>query len=328
MGVEDEIRQLLQNGNSAKTIIEMGFNKSKVYEIENNLKTLTNKITRPEWVIENILYDKLLIRYLPGDTASVTFYFKNNSKKDLYVVNIGIQTEWMIRDNSWHCQKFNGIIKPNQKNFVTLTFPIPENISFGEYELLFGVECHYLPVVNNSEQLLATQWSAPQIIHIKHPMTNEVIFLSHSVTDKQLVYQLSTQLDQFGIKTIIGEDENKPGEFLEKKFKEQIESSTIFIALLTDNAVRSQWVKMEVNYALQINKPRILMKENSLDVDMNYEWTPFSKHDTADIIFQNVMSALKNLKEPKELISPTTKKIIGGALVGLLIGVTLMSLKK
>jgi len=325
MGVEDEIRELLQNGNSPTSVIEMGFKKSTVYKIYNSIKTFSNKINKPNWIIENIIFNKPNTRYLPGESVSVNFYFKNNSERDLYIINLGIQTEWMIKDNTWYSQKLNSVLKPNQKKFMTITFPIPQEIPLGEYELLFGVECQYLPVQDYREQSITTQWSEPQILHIKHPLTNDKIFISHSVKDKQLVYQLANQLDNFGILSIIGEDEPQPGKLLEKKFKEQIDSSTIFLALLTDTAVRSVWVQTETDHAVSTKKPRILLKEKSLTLNMKYEWTPFSKYDSTEKIFQNVMIAMKKLKEPKSIVSSNTLKLLGVALVGVLIGAAVVS---
>lgn len=325
MGIEDEIRELLQTGNSAASVIDRGYKKSTVYKIYNTLKTFSRKITKPEWIIENIIFNNPNIRYLPGDSVTVSFYFKNNSDRDIYIVNLGINTEWMIEDHTWYSQKLNTILKPNQKKYTSLIFPIPQTLALGEYELLFGVECQYLPVIDYREQSLKTQWSEPQIIDVKHPLTNDKLFLSHSVKNAQLVHELEKRLDNFGIETIIGEDKSEPGQLLEKKFKEQINSCTIFMALLTDEAIRSDWVNTEVNHAISISKPSILLKEQDLNVKMKYEWTPFSKYDDPEKIFQTIMTSIKKIKEPKSLVSSNTLKLLGVALVGALVGALIVS---
>jgi len=325
MGIEDKIRELLQDGNSAASVIDRGYKKSTVYKIYNTLKTFSGKITKPDWIIENIVFNNPNIRYLPGDSITVSYYFKNNSDRDIYIVNIGIQTEWMIKDHTWYSQKLNTVLKSNQKKYLSLTFPIPQTLALGEYELLFGVECQYLPVIDYSEQSLKTQWSEPQIIDVKHPLTNDKLFLSHSVKNVQLVYELEKRLDNFGIETIIGEDKSEPGQFLEKKFKEQINSCTIFMALLTDEAIRSDWVNTEINHAISISKPSILLKERDLNIKMKYEWTPFSKNDDPEKIFQTIMTSVKKIKEPKSLVSSNTLRLLGVALIGALVGAAIVS---
>lgn len=325
MGIENEIRELLQTGNPAASVIDRGYKKSTVYKIYNTLKTFSGKITKPEWTIENIVFNNPNIRYLPGDSITVSFYFKNNSDRDIYIVNLGIQTEWMIEDHTWYSQKINTVLKPNQKKYTSLTFSIPQTLALGEYELLFGVECQYLPVTDYREQSLKTQWSEPKIIDVKHPLTNDKLFLSHSVKNVQLVHELEKRLDNFGIETIIGEDKSEPGQLLEKKFKEQINSCTIFMALLTDEAIRSDWVNTEVNHAISISKPSILLKERDLNVKMKYEWTPFSKYDDPEKIFQTIMTSIKKIKEPKSLVSSNTLKLLGVALIGVLVGAAIVS---
>ena len=325
MGREDEIRNLLQEGHTPISLIHRGHKKSTVYKIYNTLKTFSGKITKPNWIIENIVFNKPTVRYLPGESITVSFYFKNNSERDLYVVNVGIQTEWMIKDHTWYSQKLNIVLKPNQKKYMNLTFPIPQTLALGEYELLFGVECQYLPVTDYGGQSIVTQWSEPQIVNIKHQLTNETLFLSHSVKDIQLVYELEERLDKFGIQTVIGEDNTEPGKLLETKFKEQINSSTFFLALLTDDAARSDWVNTEINHAISINKPRILLKERDLSIKMKYEWTPFSKFDEPEKIFQTIMTSIKKINEPKSIVSSNTVKLLGVALIGILVGAAIVS---
>ncbi len=325
MGIEDEIRELLQKGNTPQSVIDLRYKKSTVYKIYNTLKTFTGTVNRPDWTIENIIFNKSDMRYLPGESVAVNFYFKNNSQHDLYVVNIGIQAEWMIRDNTWYSQKLNEVIRPQQKKYLALTFSIPSTEPLGEYQLSFGVECQYLPVRDVRDQALSTRWSDPIILHLKHPLAGEKLFLSHSVKDKQLVYQLEQQLDNYGINTIIGEDDSHPGKELAKKFAEQIDSCTIFLALLTDTAIRSEWVKIEVDYAIKISKPSILMREKSVKTEIKYEWISFTIDDAPEAISQTIMTSIKKLKETKgSILNSNTVKIIGLVLIGVLIGAVLV----
>ena len=81
-------------------------------------------LRKSDWTIENCRFDKPNERYLPGDNMTLSFDFKSHSYSDMYVANIGIQTDWMIMDGRWYYQPINNFIKPGQRRSFTFSFPI------------------------------------------------------------------------------------------------------------------------------------------------------------------------------------------------------------
>jgi hypothetical protein len=316
LGIEDEIRYHLHQGISPKDLIEQyNYKKSTVYKVYESIKTYSEKVNPPQWEVENIHFNKHDIRYMPGEAVSVTFYFRNKAKSDLYLISVGIQTEWMVKQGIWYSNQLKVLLRPNEARFVSISFPIPDDTALGEYELLFGVEGQRLPVGANSANV-STEWSDPLILHVKHPLSNNKVFLSHSVTEKFLVRELEKKLDQYGIQTYIGEDISQPGAVLDDKFKRLIEASTFFIALLTRPALESPWVNMEINYAQQLNKPMILLKDRSVDAKSNLEWVEFSSSDSSQHISEVIMTSLNRITSNTGI----------GSLAGAVIGIGLLAL--
>lgn len=138
-------------------------------------------------------------------------------------------------------------------------------------------------------------------------LKNVKIFLSHSIQDEYLVRELQNKLDVEGIDVLIGEDEVNPGTYLPEKFKQMIDSCNIFIAVLTNSAIESKWVQWEIDYAIKVNKPRILLKDQLVQLDTNYEWTEFSASESSDIILKKIMDALNKVNQ-----TSGTGNIIGG----------------
>ena len=298
MGTEDKIRNLLLQGYQPRTLVsEQGFKKSTVYKVYDTVRTFEDNIIPHEWTFENIqINGQNQPRVMPGNMIRMSFSFKNNTNQDFYVVNLGVQPEWMVQENRWICQSFKDLVKPGQSKFVSVSFEVPSNISLGEYELTFGAEGQYLPVQNYGEQSLTTHWTSPIILDVKKPSKGITIFLSHSIQDEYRVRELETKLDVEGIKVLIGEDEEHPGSYLPDKLKQMINSCNIFIVILTHSAVASDWVRWEVDYAIQSNKPRILLKDESVQINSNYEWTEFSSNDPADIIFTKIMISINKVQ--------------------------------
>jgi hypothetical protein len=319
--IEQEIRNLLLQGYSPKFIISKGFKKSTVYSIYNELSTITNTINKPSWEIINLNTDRGFFttntpRYLPGERLIIIYDFINTSNKDLYLIKLGIQPEWLINENKWFCKEFKEILHPGEIQHVSLKIHIPENIRLGEYEFIFGMEGQYLPAIDPTP--LFTQLNYAIVLHIKH-LIRLKLFLSHSIIDIKLVKEIESQLDNYGIECIIGEDIQKPGKLLREKFEELIKSSDIFIALLTESATTSEWVLHETNYALKIGKPTILLKEESVQIKSDIEWISFSKNMDSSIIFNTLISAMRKI-EIKNTNTESLISILFFALMGFFIG--------
>ena len=104
---------------------------------------------------------------------------------------------------------------------------------------------------------------------------------------------------------------------------EMIRSSTIFLCVLTDAAVRSIMVRNEIAYAVNIRKPCILLKEESVTLDWNAEWIPFSKYDEPISVFQTIMAAVENIKKDQGVLASPLIGILGVALISFILGLSL-----
>ena len=327
VGKEEEIRALLEEGHTPKTLIERGFAKSTVYKILSTTRTFLVHLRNSEWVIENVKIDKA--RHLPGEQISIVFDLTNLSSRDLYLLNVGVQTEWMITTEQkwyWYSQTINDVLKPMQKRTISLIIPIPIDIQLGEYELRFGFQSQYLPVTSYEDQVLEPKFSMPYILHIKYPLRPEKIFLSHSIRDKYLITGLQKSLDKVGFEVILGEDIQIPGALLDAKFKHFIESSAIFVAFVTHSAIFSKWVRLEIEHAIAMRKPMVLLKDRSLKIDLPYEWVEFDKNAPQEVLFEIVMSALKNIRSDQNWLNSPLVKTLSIALVAFLAGLSLSRL--
>ncbi|HVP22424.1 MAG TPA: hypothetical protein VMS77_00775 [Conexivisphaerales archaeon] len=99
-----------------------------------------------------------------------------------------------------------------------------------------------------------------------------------------------SHLDHVDVK--IGEDVSEPGVLLGEKSQRMIQESTIFLALFTEEGARSSWVIKEANYAQEIGKPTILLKEETANIETQVEWVAFSRYDSPEITLSKIMSAI------------------------------------
>jgi len=296
-----------------------------VYKVYRDVRIFSGHVRKPDWQIENIQFgtpSSIDIRYMPGEMIWLNFDLVNYASQDLYIINAGIQPEWLVRERIWLSKPVKQLLKPGHRIPVQIPFNVPTDIELGEYELLFGIEGQYLPAQGYSNMSTPPMWTEPMVVGVKYPFMGETIFLSHSVKNMHLVRQLEKYLDNYGINVIIGEDYQQPSRNLNEKFMAMIDSSSIFLALLTDPAVRSEWVHKETVYALRTNKPHILLKEESVNLDWAYEYIPFSERSGPLAIFQTTMAAIQNMKNPQQIVS--TKKLFDSPLI-IIIGVAVLA---
>jgi hypothetical protein len=317
MSTEDDIARRLLQGYTPNQLIEEGFKKSTVYKVNQEIKTRLTQTVKPEWTITSLFPQEP--RAMPKQNLTLSLQFENSSDKDMYLYKIGIWTEWMEKD-TWVSQDVKDLLKPGQRRNFSFLLSVPDNIAFGEYSMTFGVEMQYLPA--SQYQPLQTQWTEPVVFHVKKPLTNTRVFLSHSTKDMTLVRTLEKQLDNEGIVVIIGEDKESPGAILTQKFMSLIQGCTIFVALLTEESVNSEWVQMEMNYAKQINKPLILLKEENALVQSERQWTPFSRYDPPEILLKKIMDAINCLLTTRPEISPAAA-VLGVGLLAFILGLAL-----
>ncbi len=317
MSTEDEIAKRLLQGYTPAQLIDEGFKKSTVYKVNQDIKAHLMQTTKSEWTIANIYPPEP--RALPKQTKSISFQFENASGRDMYLYKIGIWTEWMQKD-TWVAQDVRDLIKPGQKRYFNFLLSVPDNIALGEYSMTFGVEMQYLPA--NEYQPLRTQWTEPLVFHVKEPLKNLCVFLSHSTKDMTLVRQLEKQLDNYGVTVVIAEDRKSPGAELQQKFEKLIQECPIFIALLTEEGANSQWVINETNYAKQLRKRMILLKEENVSIQTDREWVSFSRNDPPEILLKKIMDAINQVQE-----SSPIGAILGIGLLALILGAVLSDKK-
>lgn len=139
MGKEEQIRVLIEQGHTPPLpLIEKGFSKSTVYKVYATTRTFSGIVRNSEWIIENVRHDK--DRYFPSEFMILSFDLVNLSHKDLYVLNVGVQGEWMLAERGewyWYSQNIGDIQKPMQRRIFSLSIPIPANISLG-----CGLSCY------------------------------------------------------------------------------------------------------------------------------------------------------------------------------------------
>jgi len=297
MGIEEEIRKQLLGGYTPQELIKKGYSKSTVYKVYSSIihLTYTADINKSGWEITNIRFDRERPRYLPGDMISLSFNFHNLSNSDIYLHRIGLTAEW-LRDE-WYVMDVGGLVKSGQERPFSLRIQVPEDIPLGEYELMFGVEKQYLPATGYQSENLPVEWSEPVIIQIKQPLNGIKVFISHSVHDIAAIRQLAQELDNNGIEPIIAEDVPEPGVELTEKVQEKIREATVFLVVFTEQSIRSKWVRKELEYAEQLKKPIIPLKEEGLPLpvdDFPIEWIEFSRNEEPQIIASDVISAIVN----------------------------------
>lgn len=86
------------------------------------------------------------------------------------------------------------------------------------------------------------------------------IFISHSSRDKRFVRTLKEDLNENNIETWFDEDQLDIGDSLIEKIESSLEESTHFLIILSPNSVNSDWVKLELNKAIQQVSKRLMNK--------------------------------------------------------------------
>ncbi|HWA35641.1 MAG TPA: toll/interleukin-1 receptor domain-containing protein [Cyclobacteriaceae bacterium] len=79
------------------------------------------------------------------------------------------------------------------------------------------------------------------------------IFISHSSADKKFVRKLKDDLKENDFETWVDEDELNLGDTLSEKLDEALEGSSHFIVVLSQAAIKSEWVQYELQKALKQN---------------------------------------------------------------------------
>ena len=148
------------------------------------------------------------------------------------------------------------------------------------------------------------------------PSDNIQVFISHSYEDKPFVYKLEADLNRIGIKTWNDAEKVLVGQVVTQEITDAIDKSDFFLIILSEDAVKSNWVDDELNHAyhLVIQKKLkllpILIKGFTIDkVPSNlrkYHCADFGKgYDNA---FQKLVRAIQAGSEesPADTHSPSS----------------------
>lgn len=308
MGIEDDIRSYLAQGYTPQQIIrQYGFKKSTVYKVCNEQNLVTTITTAPSWSVENISYNRGIEgRYLPGDTVTISYHLMNHSQTDLYVVRTGIQPEWLqmhlgLGQSEWLAQSGTFLLRPGGRKAVKIDIRIPDDLTLGEYDLRFGIEGRYLspglPASSLHYNYYDMEWTDPVILRVQYPLTH-TIFVSHSTQNMTLVRQLDESMENYGFHCIIAEDIKEPGQYLKEKFFHYIDTCSFFLGLLTHEAVSSQMVIDEINYALEKRKPGIYLIEEGVDIQIPVEWaSKFSRYWPIEKLVGTTLEAIDSIQQ-------------------------------
>ncbi len=323
MGKEDEIREELSKGIPAKTLVERGYAKSTVYKVRRRMNQGMEKSAHSQFSAENIEWSNKDFRFLPGDSGSVRFDIKNHSNLDLYISQTGIQFEWM--DENWIVSSCRNLLQPGVKQSFEIGFTIPtdQKIRLGEHSVRFGVEGMFIDPMNERNHYSQNiMWTEPTFVKIQYPRSGYSLFLSHSTENMLQIRQMEMYLENLGVDVIIGEDKKDPGRVLETKFKELIQQTDIFVGFLTKEAINSDWVIMETHYALEINKPNILLVEEGVDFSTDIQYVKFFRDEEPTELSERIIEHIK-LEQPNGMPTELANLLLAGAFgigIGLLLG--------
>ncbi|WP_247728593.1 toll/interleukin-1 receptor domain-containing protein [Halovivax limisalsi] len=96
-------------------------------------------------------------------------------------------------------------------------------------------------------------------------MSGEQVFVSHDPTDLELVQELFSTVKNFPFGVHLALEEIESGRSRDR-LEGRLANSDIVVAVLTDDAVRSQWINQEVGYAIAKGIPVLPMYDTEATV--------------------------------------------------------------
>jgi nucleoside 2-deoxyribosyltransferase len=129
-------------------------------------------------------------------------------------------------------------------------------------------------------------------------------------------------LAKYGINVIVAEWFLEPGTQIEKSVLQQIDNSDCVIALMTPSGARSNWIPLEIGYALKAGKVIIPLVEKGVEAEQLkalrhltiIEYDPLKPHEAISKASTYVTSMKLKKQEQEELLL-----IVGGILAFLLL---------
>lgn len=134
------------------------------------------------------------------------------------------------------------------------------------------------------------------------------IFLSHNRNDKPFVRRIGKYLSTYGVKCWIDEAEIKIGESLLDKINTAINECDYFGIVLSRNSINSEWVRKELNMALQ--KEKKYKKLVILPILIDNTELPSSLSDKLSVSFANKNDFELNIIRLIDSLGVTEKNIL------------------
>lgn len=88
------------------------------------------------------------------------------------------------------------------------------------------------------------------------------LFLSYSAEDKIIAGQIKTILEKFDVRVFLAHEDIQPTQEWEEEIIHNLNNCDVFLTLLTDNFLKSDWTCQEVGIAISKQKPIIPLKIN------------------------------------------------------------------
>jgi len=148
------------------------------------------------------------------------------------------------------------------------------------------------------------------------------IFIAHASADKFFVRKLAEQLRDNKIDVWIDEAEIKVGDSITQKIGKAIEETDFFCILLSHDSVKSEWVKKELEIALQkeVQEKRVVVYPILIDkIELppflsNKAYADFTSPEKFDNNLKKLIDSIhsrdKKHVEPKPVFAPSRSKII------------------
>ena len=192
-------------------------------------------------------------RYLPGQSALLSFSIANHAPADLYVFQAGVRPEW-LPPSEWIPDTQRRLVGSGDALGVRLSVPIPDDLSLGEKDLFFGIQGQWVgPQAGAPTSEL--MWTGPLPLFVQNASTGDSVFISPSVGSMSVISQLESTLDDYGIGTIIAGDDDSAAA--------QIQRATYFVAIVSDLA-SIPTVHRHVQIAEASRKHPILIRDVAL----------------------------------------------------------------
>jgi hypothetical protein len=302
MSVQEEIERELANGRKPTEVIDDGYSRSTVYKVNRRLQRGEERHFRQPLRVTEFSWNK--DRHQPGDTAILNFSIRNTLDYDFYYSHFGVQPTWKEEQGAWVAQEEEDdpLLRAGEEKSMEVSFNIPEGLPLGDYDAHLAFEGAFIRKdANRIDTEVELKFPITLPIEVKEELKNVTVFFSHSVQNQSLYSNMIHELDNQGFRVILGEEERQPGENLEEKFADLIDESDIFLGLITKEAIESEWVQFEVDYAYQEDKPMLLMVEEGVQgLDVGFEYIEFSKdEDAAELnskLFQGLQDFVQRTK--------------------------------